>query len=216
METGTLKKLRAAVPGTLLLLGAMPLYTFVTGNPLNAPQSADLFSAGVGVALSYVLGAVYNLYCLRAVFNGRSHSRITTNIKKRLLEMGRTTPLTDLRRDELLRGNQLMDVFYALIDSNDSLKERAKLVRDNGLIWSSIADVTVLGTVFTALYLPLWFITGYMQFLLCSGTSAVLALMAGVFLHPRAERKHIQLGNDQLDFIYTQMRNEVTKKVNAL
>jgi len=176
----------------------------------------DWVIAGAGIVVSYVLGAIYNLYGLRAVFNGNSHARIITNIKHRLLEIGRTTPLTDERKNQLERGSELMDVFYSLVDSNDTLKERAKLVRDNGLIWSTVADVTMLSTMFGALYLPLWLTTGEAQFMIWGLGAAVVALVAGLSWHPRAERRHVQLGNDQLNFIAQHLKNEASEKVNAL
>jgi len=216
MDIGTLKKLRAIVPGTLIMLGALPMYTYVTDEPLSSIQALDWLLAGAAAVVAYVLGAIYNVYCLRAMFNRNSHARITANIKHRLLAMGRTMPLTDARREELLRGNDLMDVFYALIDSRESLKERAKLVRDNGLVWSSIADVVVLGVVFASLYIPLWLIVDYAPFKIWGFASGALTLLAGFLFHPQAERRHIQLSNEQLNFIATQMKGEVETKVNAL
>jgi len=179
-------------------------------------QGFDWMIAGTGLVASYVLGAIYNLYCLRAIFNGKSHAKITTNIKQRILEIGRTVPFTDERKDQLLRGSELMDVFYSLVDSNDTLKERAKLVRDNGLKWSTVADVTVLGTMFAALYLPLWFTTGYALFMVWGLGAAAVASIAGALLHPRTENKHVQLGNNQLDFIAQHLKDQVSQKVNSL
>jgi hypothetical protein len=213
MDIGLLKKLRAVVPGTILMLGAIPLYTFWTGKPLSSIELTHLLGGGV---IAYGLGAIYNLFCLRAVFNGRSHARIGANIKSRLLSIGRTQPLTDARREELLRGKELMDVFYALVDSQESLKVRAKMVMENGIVWSSIADFVVLGIMFAALYFPLSFIVDYRPFLDWAIVATAAALVAGFVLHPLAERKHIRLGNDQLDFIETQMKPQAELKINAL
>jgi hypothetical protein len=216
MDIGTLKKLRAVVPGTLLMAGAVPLYTFWTGKTLSSIQGADLVSAGVATVVAYALGAIYNLWCLRAVFNGRSHARIGANIKRRLLVIGRTQPLTDARREELLSGKELMDVFYALVDSQESLKVRAKMVYENGLLWSSVADCVVLGIMFAALYFPLWLILGYRPFLDGAIVATAVALLAAFVLHPRAEKRHIRLSDDQLDFIATQMKPQAELKINAL
>jgi len=156
MDTGTLKKLRSAVPGTLIILGLVPLYTYWTGTPLIELSKGEWLLAGVVSVVAYAIGMLYNVYCVRALFNRNSHKRIRQNIKRRLLSIGRTTPITDEKRQALLAGSALMDTFYSLVDSEDSLKEKAKLVRDNGLAWSSIADIVVLGVVFACLYLPLW------------------------------------------------------------
>jgi hypothetical protein len=215
METPTLKKLRTIVPGTLIIAGAIPFYTFWTGKPVSEIKGFDFLFVGATAVVAYALGAIYNLYCLRAVFNGKSHARITANIKRRLLSI-RTRPLPPSRQEELLHSNDLMNVFYALVDTNETLKERAKLVRDNGLTWSSIADATVLGVVFASLHLTLWLTTGYEPFLYWGLVAASVAVVAGIFFHPRAERRHIELSNAQLDFIAHQMKNEAVQKVNAL
>ena len=214
MDTGTLKKLRSIVPGTLLIVGAIPLYTFWTRKPLSSIEGIDWIFVGAGLIAAYVLGAIYNLLCLRAVFNGRSHARITANIRSRLLDM-RTLPLTNARREELSRGSEVMDVFYALVDSDETLKERAKLVRDNGLHWSTIADVTVLGVAFASLYVALWFTTGYAPFLYWCAGSAIFAVVSAL-LHPLEERRHVELVNAQLDFISNQMKGQAEQKINAL
>ena len=216
MDTGKLKTLRTLVPGTLLLIESVPVYTFLFGTSLTSIKSIGWPFAGAGLVGAYVLGAIYNLTCFRRMFNGKSHSKITSNIKKQLLDIGRTKLLTEVQRNELLRGKKLMDVFYALIDSNESLKERSKLVRDNGLVWSSIADLVVLGTVFGAIYVPLSLITHYSLFLIWGAISGLIAFIAAKTLHPLAEKKHIKLSNDQLDFIATQMKDKVTEKVDAL
>jgi hypothetical protein len=216
MDTGTLKKLRSVVPGTLIILGLVPLYTYWTGTPLSELKKGDWLIAGIVSVAAYAVGMLYNVYCVRALFNRKSHARITENIKQRLLAIGCTTPLTEERRQALLTKSGLMDTFYALVDSKESLKEKAKLVRDNGLLWSSIADITVLGILFACLYLPLWCFTRHSTFLYWGTTSTVLALLCGLVFHPRAEARHIQLSNEQLNFIETQMKDEVKEKVNAL
>lgn len=216
MDTGTLKKLRSVVPGSLIILGLVPLYTYWTETPLSELSKGDWLLAGVMSIVAYAVGMLYNVYCVRALFNRKSHNRITANIKQRLLAMGRTTPTTDEKRQALMAGSALMDTFYSLVDSKDSLKEKGKLVRENGLAWSSIADVTVLGVLFACFYLPLWFFKNYPPFLYWGAISAILALLSALFFHPRAEQRHIALSNEQLDFIQTQMKDEVEKKVNSL
>lgn len=86
MEIEKLKILRTLFPGTLILLGLLPAYVYFTKDPVEIGWTL----AGVGMVISYGLGTIYNLYCLRKVFNWRSHERITDNIKQRLLKIGRT------------------------------------------------------------------------------------------------------------------------------
>ena len=216
MDTGTLKKLRAAVPGTLILLGLVPLYTYFTGTPLSEISPTGWLITGAMAVVAYAVGMLYNVYCVRALFNRRSHERITENIKRRLLTMGRTSPTNDEKREELMAGTALMNTFYSLIDSTDSLKEKGKLVRENGLVWSSVADVVVLGSLVASFYFPVWLFISYAPFLYWAVLSVILALISGFLLHPKVEHRHIELSNEQLDFIESQLKDEVVKKVNAL
>lgn len=216
MDVGTLKNLRSVWPGVLILTGGLPLFAYVTNSTIDFSEGLQWSTLGLGLAVATVIGYAYNLYCFRAVFNRRSHTRITDNIKRRLLDMGRTAPLTPERRTALLSSGQLMLVFYSLVDTNNTLQERAKLVRSNGIVWSSIADAVVLGAVFCVLYLPIWYVTKDEQFLTWSIASGGIALLAALILHPAAEKRHIALGNDQLNFIESQLKPELIKKVDAL
>ncbi|KTT32590.1 hypothetical protein NS201_07415 [Pseudomonas oryzihabitans] len=114
-----------------------------------------------------------------------------------------------------------MRIFYHLIDNDESLKEKAKLVRDNGLIWSSIADAIWLGALFSFLYLVLAYISTFYApdktfaltitsiMLLC-----IVLILYGLAL-PKIHKEHIKLGNEQLDIIeqfYKQKTKELLKE----
>ena len=212
MEIVTLKRNRKIVSGTLVLLGLLPLYTYWTGTPLSKLNLSHLATAGLTIVLAYGIGALYDVFCL----NRKSHTKNNDNIKLRLLSIGRTTPISPQKREELLAGSALMATFYNLVDSNDSLKEKAQRVRDNGLVWTSVADVVVVGVASICLNFPLWLFTRYANFLYWAAASAVLAIISALIVHPRVVRRHISLSNDQLDFIDTQMKREAQTKVNAL
>jgi hypothetical protein len=217
MDLSKLKDLRSIVPGALILAGAVPIYLDATGSSISELAKVDKLIPGLTMAaVAYVIGWLYNVYCLRAAANRKSHARINANIKKRLLEMGRTAAISNEKREELLAGKALMIVFYSLIDSNDSLKEKAKLVRHNGLIWSSAADVTLIGSLYAAIYLPVWLSTGRTLYLVSLLIALGAAFVARFIVHPTAEKKHISLGDDQLDFMELQMKDKVEEKVNAL
>ncbi len=109
-----------------------------------------------------------------------------------------------------------MDVFYSLVDSSESLKEKAKLVRDNGLLWSSVADAAVLGAVFAAFYLPCGLLMRDSGLIYAGLVSAAVAVVSKFGLHPTVERTHIRLSDDQLNFIETQMKDKAAEKVNLL
>jgi hypothetical protein len=218
MEIETLQKLRTYVPGAIILLGCWPGYQYFSGEEggMKFFEAFNWVTAGAALVLAYIAGSIYNAYLARGIFNSKSHERITSNIKTRLLNIGRTSPLTDEKRNELLKGRTLMNVFCGLIDSNETLKEKAKLVRKNGVVWGSLADVIVIGTFFAVLYIFWWLGSEHTPFFIWGIVSGILAAISAFVLHPRTEKRHIELGDEQLGFIESHLRDEVQTKVNSL
>jgi len=216
MDTDTLKKIRSAFPGGLIILGFTPLYTYITATQISDISPASWLITGALVVAAYGLGMIYNVYCVRALFNHCSHKKITDNIKQRLIAMGRTSPISSAKREQLMNSTVLMDIFYSLIDSKESLKEKSKLVRENGLIWGCAADLTVLGSLFSIFYFPVYLSTNYPLFLYWITTSLITSLVFAFIIHPKTEIRHIELSNEQLDYIESQLKKEVTEKVDVL
>jgi hypothetical protein len=85
---------------------------------------------------------------MRGWRNKNTLREIQLNIKRQLFENGRTIPISDVDRDRIMGGNEIMSIFYKIVDNDDSLKEKAKIVRSNGLFWTSTADVAVISIIY--------------------------------------------------------------------
>ena len=112
--------------------------------------------------------------------------------------------------------HRLLKVFYYFVDNKESLKERAKGVYLNGLLWSSVADAMVmtllLAGVSIIFYLALW---RFYHLIVAVVAIAVCALLSR-FLMPRVVAKHIDLGDEQVGFILDLHEPELRGKLEEL
>lgn len=217
MELSTLKKLRKVVPGTVFLFFSVPIYQFFAEDLFKIDDSLKFSLEGYGAVLAIIIGSFFGTLKIRSLRNDSTHKRINENIKSRLLAEGLTEERTDEEKESVKNSKLLMHVFYHLIDNDESLKEKAKLVRDNGLIWTSTADVAILGCFFSWLYFILILVFGADGLLVSSGLMiGSIGFISGAILHPRTVNEHISLGNEQIDFILTNHKAELQRRVTGL
>lgn len=216
MDISTLKRLRTLIPGFLIIFELIPALMYLDINIFSDQSISTILTSTTALALPFVIGYIYNAFCIRSIFNNSSYARINENIKNRIFSIGRTTPITDIQQQSIKSSRVLLDIFYAIVDTNESLKERSKLVRNNGLAWSSTADCVVIGSCFSLIHLPIWITTDYSLFLYACIFSLTTALICAFIIHPQTEKRQIELGNEQLNFIQTQLSDIVKQKVNAL
>lgn len=217
MELSTLKKLRKIVPGTVFLFFSVPVYQFFVDDLFKIDDSLKFSLEGYGAVLAIIIGSFFGTLKIRSLRNETTHKEINENIKSRLLAEGLTEQRSEEEKDEIKNSRKLMHVFYHLIDNDQSLKEKSKLVRDNGLIWTSTADVAILGCFFSWLYLILILIFGVDGLLVSAGLMiGSIGLISGAILHPRTVKEHISLGNEQIEFILTNHKDELQKRVTEL
>jgi len=140
MSNTTQKYLRFLIPG---MLGYFALY-FVC-------QTCDFCSIGWPTNLDEVmkLTAVlliaffYDFAQLRKLSNAPSMFRVNAGIMGRLKE-----PF--VKEDERISGipwSRFKDVFYPIIDNDETLKLRSENIRFNGVLWSSAADLRAIATL---------------------------------------------------------------------
>ncbi|WP_342655943.1 hypothetical protein NM528_15905 [Shewanella algae] len=217
MELSTLKKLRKVVPGTVFLFFSVPAYQFFVDTLFQIDESLKFSLEGYGAVIAIVIGSFFGTLKVRKLRNEKTHKEINDNIKSRLLEEGLKENRTEEEKDKVKNSKKLMHVFYYLIDNEESLKEKSKLVRDNGLIWTSTADVAILGCFFSWLYFILILIFGVNGLLVSAGLLiGTIGLISGAILHPRTVREHIRLGNEQIEFILTNHREDLQSRVTEL
>jgi len=217
MELSTLKKYRKIVPGATFIFFLIPVYQYFTDQVFKVDEAVKFVIEGYGSVLAFIIGTFFSSLKIRRIRNKKTHAEIDSNIKSKLIEHGLTIDVDESKKKEIMSSRQLMYVFYYFIDNDKSLKEKSKLVRDNGLTWTSTADVAILGCVFSWLYFILILIVGVKPLFVFSGLLiGCIGFLSGAILHPLSVKNHIDLGNEQLEFIFCNYKKELQKKVNGL
>jgi hypothetical protein len=226
----TLALWRTLVPGILVLIYgcAIALALRATG-PFDAQQfpSTETLGAlktlGVLAAVAIILGALYRLSRIRNWVFTPATIRIQDNIKESLLSVASRNPTVVSRRHTLLEGRTLIEVFYRFVDNHASLQEKAKGVRANGLVLSTMADLYLIsagicllcglgglvdliwGLPIGFIFLGDWKVSTLFILSVASGSVAFI----GRQLFPVVEHHHIDLSNEQLDYIRINLRKEL-------
>ncbi|WP_053982309.1 hypothetical protein [Marinagarivorans algicola] len=217
MKLSNLKYLRKLVPGTIFIFFGVPCYQYMAGDLLNIDESIGFVIKGYGVVLAIIIGSFLECVKIRKLINSKTHQKINNNIKSKLIENGLTELKTEAEIDAVKSSKQLMHIFYHLIDNDESLKEKSKLVRDNGLIWTSTIDIAIIGCFYSWLYFILIIFFGANGLLVSAGLMiGLIGLISGALLHPRAVSEHIALGDEQIDFIVTNHKNTLQNKITGL
>jgi hypothetical protein len=215
MSQETLKWLRLFVPGVLLFLVLPPLFleTWDVSALAERFASLDLLRDSVVVI---VLGALYAVLNLRKPALRSSLLRINDNIKDSMLRS--CSGHTDILRaaTKLRSGRTLMHVFYKFIDRDPTLQEKAKRVRFNGLIWTSVADIATIGLLGAVTYLIAFGIDDRSHYLGMSLACAMAFLVSYFLLLPLVVRHHIDLSNEQLEFIDQQFRRDLCTELRRI
>ena len=146
MSLHTQKYLRLLIPG-ILLYGLLVIFCWTTRwCNLPIPQTWEEITK---LLVAVLLGVLYHFTGLREISNGCYYIDVTSNIVEKLTNpFAREIPLT--RR---LTWNDLRSTFYNFIDNDESLKVQSDIIRFNGLLWTSIADlraVTIIAVLFFA------------------------------------------------------------------
>ncbi|ANF26261.1 hypothetical protein [Stutzerimonas stutzeri] len=217
MELSNLKKLRKIIPGTIFVFFSIPAYQYFANEILTLDESAKFALKGYGTVLAFIIGTLFSTLKIREKRNKSTHQEIVSNLKHKLIEYGLTKIPSQKELEKVMASNQLMHIFYSFIDNDESLKEKSKLVRDNGLTWSSTADAAILGCFFSWAYLFLIMFVGPEPILAISGIMiGLIGLISGAVLHPMSVKEHIKLGNQQVEFIATNHKSKLQEKVNGL
>lgn len=214
MSLEKLKLFRIIIPGILILLIGLPL--FQDGlEPQKLVSSLTPYEGIVYTLVVSVLGGIYHLLGIRSLFWECSMQRIQANIKGQLLIAFTDNERIAASSENLRRGKTLINVFYSFIDSDPSLKERAKLVYLNGLFLSTLADIGAISTVSLAVYLGSYFLFGKPHYIVVVAGLFVL-LIASRFFIKRMTNRHIELGNNQIEYILVNHRGSLQNKLLEL
>jgi hypothetical protein len=211
MEQDLLKKLRIIVPGCIILFALLSVI-------VAKITVKDLFSTIAIVDIVYftlivfALGAIYHLFNIRSHFNRSSIERIDSNIKSSLLEPFRNDHEISNKSETLKKGRTLMSIFYQIVDNDNSLTAKAKNVRFNGIFLSSVADLIFISFLAIVMHFVCYEIWKSNYNLALIFVWLGIYILAYVLL-PKVTKRHIDLSNEQLDFIRTHYSDKLKEKI---
>lgn len=212
MTRTTLEKLRLVVPGVVILV----VFFFLLP---SFPRVEDLsqfllWLAGLlYLVIVCVIGGLYNIIGIRWWFLRDSQSLIQANIKQKLTVPFHGEDQIRANIESLIQGRQLMHVFYSIVDNDESLKVKAQGVYFNGLLWSTIADVMAISSFGIPVYLIVYLFNPLPHYFVVALILCIIYPIAALFLMPKVTSKHIELSNDQLEFIVQHYRDELHEQL---
>jgi hypothetical protein len=137
MELKTQKYLRLILPG-VFLYGLLVILCWTTKwCDLPIPRGWEEITK---LLAAVVLGTIYTLTGFRDLSNRCYHLDINKNISSALVDPFRE----EIPNAGSLEWRDLRHVFYHFIDSDETLKTKSAIIRFNGLLWTSIADLRVV------------------------------------------------------------------------
>ena len=209
MSNTTQKYLRFLIPG---MLGYFALY-FVC-------QTCDFCSIGWPTSLDEVmkLTAVlliaffYDVLRLRNLSNALPLFRVNAGIMDRLKQPF----VAEDDRISQIPWNRFKDVFYPIIDNDETLKVRSENIRFNGVLWSSAGDLRAIAAVGLAVTLLFYLANhfsiygGFLEAeLRKSGAIFLVAFIISFPISWVLTNKHRGLVLDQCDYMLLQKRSEL-------
>lgn len=203
MDRSVLKPLRWLAPGVLFYLLTLPVISLL---PVEASVKVgldyELFHLPIA---AIVFSLFYNVLNVRYYSNASFHREVTTNIESRLWQTAHPNTARPVAwTDKLAR-----DLFYHLVDKDPSLTARSQNIYFNGFVWTTIADARAVSLLVLFMTLGMLLSSPSNSTAL---TGAGLNLLVFCLSFPGSylvTKKHIQLGNEQLDYIVAHYSNEV-------
>lgn len=213
MTRTTLKFIRLFVPGLILVLEFLPLLKFA-GQSYKINEGWLSYSFLTLIAIG--IGAIYHINNVRYFVTNASHKRIDLNIMNSLLRLYTKRTLTQEQHNYLRDKKRLKSIFYFFIDNDKSLTAKSENVYFNGALWTSTADAFIISTFTSIVYIIAGtLILNQKEVWLWGILFGGIAIVA-ILLHVLTIFKHINIGNDQLEFIETNKLKELETKIDDI
>jgi hypothetical protein len=185
----TLAVLRFVTPGLIILI-AYSMAGNVTG--LWTFQFEWSIDAAYKSVPGLVAAMAYYVVPLRTWSNAPFMDRINEHVRSKVVAIGGIS-------DDLIRfpWPRVSPTFYRLIDSDESLGKKSSLVRLNGYILSTVADVRAVAVVLALLCVP-----STVEFGARASLSILTLLVLAALTWPVSyflTKRHIQLADEQLE-----------------
>lgn len=203
MSLESLKSLRSYIPGIVLVLFIRLFNTSSIEDLKSYIETLFSFNTeeAIKMILVIVIGFFYNSFKLRRILFEPYLAIVQQNIKKRiLLIINSKEKISFTEAKNFINTNKGMILFYYIIDNDNSLTEKSKIVKYNGLIWTTLTDISIFSLFF--LFLEFYKVIKFkdIYFSYVSIIFAVIGIICLVLNHI-AVRNHIKLSNEQLDVI---------------
>lgn len=190
MSGSTLRFVRFFAPAVILVVLSYAIAKMLKISSAEVPVSVN----DLGYNLGYIIvAAIYHYLPLRdwvyRPFLNSVHERIRAEL----------VCISELPEDtDRFSWKNLKNIFYWLIDNDESLKVRADDIRFNGALMTSFADLTIISILFLVgclLSMSLGFSAGRPALLLAVVTAISISMQLVAML------RHRELGKRQLSYI---------------
>jgi len=217
MSIRMLKILRLIIPGFMILIVILTIQNEDLLGLSKQLKAIDLSKKSfIFYIIPVILGAIYYALGLRNLFFKKPVQTIQQNIRDRLVSGFDNDPAISPYSDRLKENRKIIQIFYRFVDSDPSLTEKSNNVRANGVILSSFADACVTSIFAMLMYgvLLVFFLSFYYLFLLMI---SVVAFISSYYLFlPNMTGIHLDYSNSQIDFIITNLHDELGKAIEKL
>lgn len=206
MQRGTLKNIRLVMPAVIIAILFFVLSRMLGFTKVKMPDNLKdaLYNAPL-----VAIGVIYAYSPLRDLANRKFHQRVNENIRARLV---RIAGLAD--DPNKYEWKRVKNVFYRQIDADPSLGKRSEDIMFNGVIWTSLADLSIISMMFVVFAVILWIAK-------FDGAAEATAVMGCICIASRllqilSTSRHVALGNDQLDYMEQFRRDAIIADMASL
>jgi len=216
MNKETLKKWRIFIPGIITIL----LILFGLANSKDEFfafytifKTLEWNDICVIVPVSF-FGIIYYALNVRWVVWKPFNFQVQENIKNKILNAS-NLKLTSSNWFKIKKDRALMIIFYSFVDNDESLKEKAKSVRLNGLAWSSFIDLSVLSCLSALLHSGIYIFTSKLHHVYLAWIMFCISFISLLFVC-LLTYKHINKSNEQLEIIIQRKKDEIDPEIQKV
>jgi len=219
------KYLRLILPG-IFLYGLLVILCWTTNwCDLVLPQSWEELTK---LLAAIVLGFLYSLTPLREISNNCFHLDVNQNISAALVRPFES----EIPHSSHIGWNNLKHVFYYFVDKDESLKTKSSIIRFNGLLWTSAADLRVVSILGVLIFSASMICSHYSNLVLPQPISSslqfneyraggpifflTLLFLATFYFSKTLTIKHKKLGDEQCEYILLHYKDELKEKISKL
>ena len=217
MSIKMLRILRLVIPGFMILGIILTIQSNDLLELSKKLQGIDLSKKGfVFYIVPIILGYIYYALGLRNLFFKKPIQTIRENIRDRLVSKFDSDPYISPYSDRLKKNGNIIEIFYKFVDLDPSLKEKSNNVRFNGLFLSSSADACIMSIVAFVVYLALCIFLFSYYYLLWLVFSVIIFISSYLLFLPNTTKKHLEYSNSQIDFIITNLHDDLKDSLEKL